>query len=379
MVDRKTHEKKIQPERSRYGIERTRAEGGGSQHLKNREHLHQRKMQGNQPRSYNISSFVYSFVIISIFAVSVGIVFFFAMFRGPEEVVVPNVERYSLSEAIVTLQERGMYANVQLRYVSDPRLKDHVISQQPIAGTVVKVGKTIMLTVSRGAVVETVKNYMGWKLSELRRELQRLYAGQSNPLFSIGEISYVYSSDEPGSILEQSPVPATPIVEATLLQLVVSKGKERVVKTVQNYLGVDYQDAIVSLAEQGLPLTFQLTNDDEADRGSIVEQSPSSGMFMNPGNVVNLIMVPPEPIEGQIFSLLRFELPQQMILANVSIVAQLQDGEEISIFTGKHYGGVFHFPYQGIPGTTLILYRYNVELERMLLLADGQGNDLIGE
>ncbi len=98
-------------------------------------------------------------------------VFFFFAVRGAERTVVPEILEEELVEALVMLQERELYPRVQVKYTGDPSDKGLVIGQDPEPGLYVKAGRRVTVTVSRGAIVDNVEDYVGKTITEVRGRL----------------------------------------------------------------------------------------------------------------------------------------------------------------------------------------------------------------
>ena len=128
---------------------------------------------------------------------------FFATVKGPEKVLVPEVEGKELTQALLEMQVKELYPKIQLRY--DEQLSGTIISQSPSSGAIVKAGTRVNLTVSRGAIVSEVGNYIGQKYDDLKIDLTTMFTGSSRPLILLAEPVYKASLEEAGTILEQEP------------------------------------------------------------------------------------------------------------------------------------------------------------------------------
>ena len=81
---------------------------------------------------------IYSLLGAVILMVVAGLTTFLFSLRGAEETMVPDVEDVSLLEAMLSLQERGLVARIEVRFSADPGLAGRVMSQAPPAGTLVR-------------------------------------------------------------------------------------------------------------------------------------------------------------------------------------------------------------------------------------------------
>ena len=103
------------------------------------------------------SFFLYA-VLVIIFMGLICIAVFFASVKGEEEVMVPQVVGKELSDALLEMQVKELYPKIILRYSDNPEDKGFILDQTPVAGSIVKAGKRINLTVSRGTVVDKVED-----------------------------------------------------------------------------------------------------------------------------------------------------------------------------------------------------------------------------
>ncbi len=97
----------------------------------------------------------------------------------------------------------------------------YVVSTTPAAGTEVKSGDNVVLKVSKGGKVSTVliPQFVGMTEKEARLEIEK-YS------LKVGTVSYEYSSEPAGTVLNQSRVASNTVVEGTSIDFIVSKGPE---------------------------------------------------------------------------------------------------------------------------------------------------------
>ena len=73
-----------------------------------------------------------------VIAAAAGAIAFVLTLEDTEETMVPDVEGMELANAIIELQDKGLYAEVQLRYSNSLSDKGTVLGQEPTPGSVVK-------------------------------------------------------------------------------------------------------------------------------------------------------------------------------------------------------------------------------------------------
>ncbi|MDR0387211.1 MAG: PASTA domain-containing protein, partial [Treponema sp.] len=135
---------------------------------------------------------------------------FFIALRGAEETMTPDVRGKDLTAALLELQVKELYPRIQLRYSQSNREKGIILEQDPLPGTIVKAGRRIRLVVSQGAVINTVENYKGRNIDEVKMDLRTLFAlaasvagepaGWEQPFFSLKEpFMYEFSPEPAGT------------------------------------------------------------------------------------------------------------------------------------------------------------------------------------
>ena len=282
-----------------------------------------------------------------------SVIAFLITIKGPEEVLVPDVvgsevRRYDVTDAIVRLQEKGLYAKVQLKH-SSAIGKGTVIDQRPRPGAVVRAGRRVVLTIIEGPVIDSLGDYVGGDLASLRIELQELFPAGEEALMAIQEpVMYVHDEAETGTILQQSPAEGAAVREGNIifLDLVVSKGPQDEMAVVPAFLARSYQDAIDELTALGMPFTFAVREAEPGEvRGTVVAQEPLPGIETPEGTVITLTIPEPEPEEGKQFGVLEAELAVYPIRVQMDLVERSAAGDRI-IISARHPGGPISWPYE---------------------------------
>jgi len=311
---------------------------------------------------------IYSFLFVGIIGlmILIGIVTFSIAVRGQPETLVPNLQGRDVLDALVDLQSKELYPDVQIQYSVDIG-KHVVISQRPAPGTLVKAGKRVTLRVSRGPVIDKVENYVGMTLDDVKIHLQTLFASHSPNLLIKEPVLYRHESGVPaGKVLAQSPVPGTKITGLTYLELVVSQeeGAESTY-SIGDYVGKSFQDALGELARDNIPFAFTVRKAPKGiPSGVVTDQNPGKGTQMPYGQVAQLTMTAPSDVgKDNVFGLFKFSLPDQPIAVNIRLVI-VSDSEPKEIFSMKHPGGPLSVPYIVPDGSQLVLYVLDQEAAR---------------
>ncbi len=321
--------------------------------------------------SRNLKVIVWAFIGIFFLTGIAGLSAFLITLRGEEQIMVPDVNGDELVDALLRLQERGLYPEIQLRYFSDPAMKGHVVAQNPEPGTYVRAGRRLGLVVSQGAIIDRVADYRGRILSEVQTELQTMFP-TSEKLLSVGTVAYVFDESPVGTVIEQDPIPESSISGNTILSFVVSRGPDVETFSLPIFTGLSWEDAVVILSRDDVPFQFRLEEQPTiGQEGVIVAQVPDPGTEVVVGTPVILHIRDVRDVpDGYQFGLFDRTLPEYAVAVELSAVALGPDGEPNTLFSMIHPGGKLVFPYLLEEGSTIILYRYDTEVVRFVVRED---------
>jgi beta-lactam-binding protein with PASTA domain len=281
-----------------------------------------------------------------------GSVFFLSL-RGEEETMIPQVVGKDLATALLELQEKELTPYVQVKFSDDPRDKGNVVSQDPTGGMVSKAGRRVTLWVSKGAIINDVENFVGQNINDVQLRLKTLFSTQAVPLLALtSNPVYTYSSAPEGTVLEQKPVPGTPLSEPTELVVVVSKGPKGQVVRVGTYTGLNWTESLAKLIAENKPFVVKARKADAGEKaGQVVAQAPAAGTEMPRGEAVTITMTqPPVPTDGRQFQLLQTTLPDYPIMVDVKVVLRQVSGDETTLYQLRHPGGLLTVPFVAAPG-----------------------------
>lgn len=114
-----------------------------------------------------------------------AVVVFFLSLRSAEQVMVPSLTGKDMAVAMIEMQEKELYPRIQLKYSDKIDDKGMVMAQSPAPGSIVKAGRRIDLTISRGIVIDKMENYVGQSVDNVKMNLQSLFASMDTPLIAI--------------------------------------------------------------------------------------------------------------------------------------------------------------------------------------------------
>ncbi len=313
-----------------------------------------------QRRSFAL--FAIGLFIILLLASLIG---FFLLLRGAEKVLVPDVRSMELADALVKLQERELYPRVSLRFTNNPQDKNTILEQEPLPGVIVKAGRRIKLTVSRGAVLDEIENYVGKNIETVKLDLQSLFSS-TRPLVTIREPPvYRFDDSTAGTILEQKPKPGEQISGPTVLELVVSKGPESVREKVPAFLGLGIAEAVDAVEKSAFTVDFSMRQAKQGETpGKVVEQQPKADSMARIKDRIQLVLSVPEASPGVINGIFVYTLPEYPYPVSVKLEALSTGGKRQLIASLKHPGGALSLPFSLPEGSTFILSALDKEIAR---------------
>jgi beta-lactam-binding protein with PASTA domain len=157
--------------------------------------------------------------------------------RQGSEVEVPNVIDLSLQAAQAQLREADLDAAIGGEEYDPQRPKGTVILQIPEGGSMVKSGRKVTLTISKGSASATVPEMEGFTLREARMMLER-------EGLVPGEIIWHTDPDLPDGVIINSVPPAGAVMRLNAdVQLIVNRIETEMMVRVPNFVGLDLDEA----------------------------------------------------------------------------------------------------------------------------------------
>jgi eukaryotic-like serine/threonine-protein kinase len=309
------------------------------------------------PEKKNFNILIYSSLGSIALMFVIALVTFLITLNSKELTMVPDMKGLDLANAVIDLQDRALYAEVQQRYSSNMADKGTVLGQDPQQGTLVKAGTRVLLKVSKGSSVEKLEDYTGWGLIELENHLKSLVTSYG-PLLKLNKpYIYIYNDAPAGTVLEQKPLPGTEISILTDLNVVISRGPEGALTLVRDYENTEWQRALQLAIADGFSFTFSSRPAQRGEvPGMVTSQSPSAESEV-PADTVRQIFIS-EPVEieqGYLFGILEKELPVYPVKIPVEVESITPGGVETILAKLYHAGGLLTIPYIVSDGSTLII------------------------
>jgi len=203
--------------------------------------------------------------------------------REGSETRVPDIVNLSQHAAEAKLQEAGLEAVTGAEEFDPERPKGMVIDQRPEGGAIVKTGRRVILTLSKGSASATVPKLEGYSLREARFLLEK-------EGLQPGSIIWLTDESKPdGVIISSIPADGTVMRLNAEVELMVNRRETDILVTVPDFRGLDLQSAR-GLAEENSLLIGELTYnvDEELLPETVISQSIPPGDRVRKWSVIEL-------------------------------------------------------------------------------------------
>ncbi len=209
-------------------------------------------------------------------------------------VQVPTLQGLFASEASARLEEVGLKMTIgdSLHHETVPPAA--VVDQDPSGGQLVKEGRRIVLTVSKGPRYYEVPDVRRVSLREARLQLEE------NQL-AIGQILYRSSDALPeGAVVGQSPPAGAQLARDSAVDLQISNGPPTALKRVPHLIGLSIKAVADTLRKYELRIGHIAKRVDEQKRsGTVLAQEPTSEQRIPRHSRIDLVVSaaapPPKP------------------------------------------------------------------------------------
>ena len=223
---------------------------------------------------------------VAVIAVLFLLIFSSFMGGGQEEYVVPQLLGKTVEEVTADPEfAENFTIEVSGSAFDDTYEEGQIISQDPEGGRTKKGPKdelhVITVVVSAGAKTDTMpkldENYNRTSATRLLREMDL-------DLEIVVEEEY-HDTIEAGAIISTEPAAGTELKDGDTVTLIVSKGPEIKMVTVDSYVGMKIDTVRAQLT--GLEIGEVTEREDAAEAGTILEQSLSVGSEVEEGTKIN--------------------------------------------------------------------------------------------
>ena len=198
------------------------------------------------------------------------------------QVTVPDLVNQTNAKAKAQLTKLNLV--YEEKTVESSEAEGTVLSTNPVAGTKVAQGSTIIVTVSGGQTTINLPNLVGLSLETAKSTIT------SNGL-KVGTITYEYSNTvASGNVISSSPISGSGVPSGYSINLVVSKGANSSTITVPDLTGKTVEESKTILKNLGLNVNAVKGENapTSSQNGLIYSQDPASSYQVKSGSTVNV-------------------------------------------------------------------------------------------
>jgi eukaryotic-like serine/threonine-protein kinase len=204
--------------------------------------------------------------------------------NGPDQAAVPPLTGRSVAEAGPLLIQRGLVLGAQTEQnTTDPAQIGKILSSSPPAGENVPAGSAVAVVVGKQQTTVAVPNVTGKSSDDAVKAIQQ--AGL------VVRTSEVDAGGDQGDVVATDPPAGTQVAPGSTVTLQVTTGDGNSSVDMPDVTGDKQRDAQRKLEQKGLVVSVQTrSTNDKSDDGRVLDQSPSSGSRVSPGDPVTLLV-----------------------------------------------------------------------------------------
>ncbi len=202
---------------------------------------------------------------------------------APQQESVPTVTGLTRAQAERTIRGAGLDVGEISTAASEEVAQGRVVSQQPQAGDLVDPGASVDFVVSSGKPEVPLPDVVGQNkddaAGQLRGEGLRVVLRERDV------------DDPTDEVVEMQPPAGTEVAEGSRVTLFWSDGPEEVPKVV----GKTEEEATELIEDAGFEVSRVTDSTTEAEKDTVLQQSPSAGQTLDKGSTVTIVVSTYEP------------------------------------------------------------------------------------
>jgi serine/threonine-protein kinase len=208
-----------------------------------------------------------------------------SVFVGGRQVTVPDIRGLEREGAVAALDQLGLRYELADEHFSVEYPESTVADQNPLPGRIVKQGRKVLVTMSKGGEFYDIPYCIGKPLRTARIILER--AG-----FMVGSIARVPSSrGYQEEVLSTEPLPGNRAVRGSLVNILVNDGAPDPRVILPNLRDHAYLPVKMRLERLGLFVKENSIDEEfNALRSRVVLQRPAAGFVVSKGDTVLLVI-----------------------------------------------------------------------------------------
>jgi beta-lactam-binding protein with PASTA domain len=149
------------------------------------------------------------------------------------EVTIPDLAGMTISEASTAALQTGVDLNIENRFYSTTVPAGHILSQAPAAGSSVRHGWQVRVTVSLGPQQVTIPNVVGEPLRDASMNIRRTQ-------LDLGTLAHIDAPGDPEMTLAQTPPPNAGVDQPRVSLLLSSSASDSSAFVLPSFLGMTY-------------------------------------------------------------------------------------------------------------------------------------------
>ena len=207
------------------------------------------------------------------------------LIKGEDAVVVPDLEGRDVVYALEVLSDLGLHIKVTGSDYSERVPKNYVLSQDKPAGTEIKKGREVRITLSKGLRHIPMPNVRGLSHAQAKIILE------DNNICTT-DLSRVYHpSGKKGTILAQSPAAGVMIRRGTCADLLASLGPRPKTYIMPNFTGERLDEVVRKTDLAGIAIGhLKYSQTTEQRENTILQQFPKPGWQLREGQAIELVI-----------------------------------------------------------------------------------------
>ncbi|MDO4605527.1 MAG: Stk1 family PASTA domain-containing Ser/Thr kinase [Helcococcus sp.] len=248
--------------------------------------------EDNKIKKINKPLYIFLIILLlasTIFAVKVVLDNFINSKQTETQIRMPSVLDVSEESAVTRLEELGLHVSIKVRLYDREIIACYFINKYIDPNTIVNLGQSVELTVSKGKELIKVPRITGFTLDSVEK-LIRDYG------FEIGVKTNEVNDAPVNTVIKQLPE-ANEMAEAgTKIDIVVSLGPQDKKVTVPKLVGLSQSTAISTISSSGLVLgSINQEYSKTVPENDVITQSIESGEIVSQGTTIDItISIGPE-------------------------------------------------------------------------------------
>lgn len=324
-----------------------------------------KKSQGDGGLKVVFLAILLAFIVVSSLALG-----FFKLkdYFISSEVVVPDLKGMYKNEAKEEVEKLGLEFSIVNEVYNNEFEKDQVVNQRTKAGTKVKEGYTIEVTISKGSNLVQVPNLVNRNINEVDSLLEDVNLIE-------GLVDYEYSDTvEANIIISQSPDAYTEVEEGTKVNIIVSQGPEKKLVVMPKLIGLSEKEAKNAIIAYGLALdNVKKEPNDEYEEDFVFWQSIEPGTEIENNTAIDIYVStgPKEEPEPEPDKEIPFKISLTPASENEEVeirVERIQDESRETVYNKVHKinGKTIEIPVKGKVGSIFEIYYDGIYIDEIV-------------